>query len=280
MRGSSLSSPAVLETLRPFIVVVWNGRSNEDMPADVREVYYAAGSPPNHQNIRLFVLDSAGKVIRGFAPFPANDPTSLGFDQKRMGQYLKGQIDQSTVGLKLPQVAVKKTLTLPDIQGTTEPAGVRLFVSFEDNRMHHFRVPVVETVVLLEAERKALRLPAEARTIPAATLRRWLEQYYPPAVMDGMGGFEKITGTLQLQPAGADAQSRYAILRGDVQFVLDNESATGYQAKLEMVLRYDRTSPELQTVRGIMEADFPRQDRFGRTVETVRMTAAIESRPK
>ena len=280
MRGSSLSSPVVLEALRPFIVVVWNGRSNEDMPADVREVYYAAGPSRDHANIRLCVLNSEGKVMRGFTPFPDNNPGSLDFDQRRMGQYLKDQIDQSTVGMKLPKVAVKKTLTLPDITGTTQPAGVRLFVSFEDNRMHHYRVPVVETVAIQEAERKALRLPTETRTIQAADLRRWLEQYYPPAVMDGMGGFEKISGTLQFEPAGADAQSRYANLRGDVQFVLDNESATGYRAKLELVLRYDKTSPELQSVRGIMEGSFPRQDRYGRTVESVRMTAAIESRPK
>ena len=270
----------VLEALRPYIVVVWNGRSHEDMPADVRAVYYATRPPPDHENIRLFVLDSAGKVIRAFAPFPGNDPSALDFDQKRMGQYLKGQIDQSTDGLKLPPVAVKKTLTLPDLKGATQPVGVRMFVSFEDNHLHHFRVPVVETVAFQETERQALRLPAESRTLPAATLRRWLEQYYPPAVMDGMGGFEKISGTLQLQPAGADPQFRYALLRGNVHFVLDNESATAYQAKLEMVLRYDRTSPELQSVRGVMEGTFPRQDRRGRTVETVRMTAAIESRPK
>lgn len=280
MRGSSLSSPAALEVLRPFIVAVWNGRSEADMPADVREVFEAARRTPQQTNIRLCVLDSDGRFVRAFPPFPGQNPSSLGFDPQRMGNYLKQEIQQATAGMKLPAVAPRAELTLPEVSGAGQPAGVRLFVSFAGSRMGHFRAPVVEAVALRDAERELLRRPAESRAVPAVTLRRWLEQFYPPAVMDGYGGFERITGTLQLSPAGADAAARYAVLQGEVQFTLDNRRATTYSARLELVLEYDLKTNALATVRGVMEGVFPRQDQTGRTVEQVRMTAAIESRPK
>lgn len=270
----------MIETLRPFIVAVWNGRTNEEMPPDVREVYEAAQSTPRQTNILLCVLDERGKLIRAFPPFPGPHPGSLGFDQERMGQYLKDQIDRSTAGMKLPAVQARKTLTLPDIEGVGQPAGVRIMASFAANRLNHYRVPVVEVVPLKESERQALAHPAGPVNLSADSLRRWLEQMYPPAVMDGRGGFKRIAGTLRLRPAGADAESRYAVLQGRVEFALDNRSATLYEGDLEIVLSYSPTSGELVSLRGVLEADFPRQDLHGRTVETVRMTAAIESRPK
>jgi hypothetical protein len=250
------------------------------MPADVREVYEEARRTPQQTNIRLCVLDSQGKLVRAFPPFPGENPGSLGFDPQRMGNYLQQQVQQSTVGMKLPQVAPRTSLTLPDVEGTGQPAGVRIFVSFKANQIGQFRVPAVEAVALRDSEREALRLPGEPRAVPASTLRRWLEQFYPPGVMDGYGGFDRITGTLQLTPAGADATARYAVLAGDVQFTLDNRTATTYSGRLELLMEYGLKSDALATVRGVMEGNFPREDRFGRANETVRMAAAIESRPK
>ena len=280
MRGSSLSSPAALEALRPFIVAVWDGRPDDEMPSDVREVYEEARRTPRQTNILLCVLDSQGKLVRAFPPFPGQHPGSLGFDPQRMGNYLKEQIQQSTVGMKLPQVAARTTLTLPDVEGTGQPAGVRIFVSFKANQIGQFRVPAVEAVPMRDSEREALRLPTGPRTVPAVTLRRWLEQFYPPGIMDGYGGFDRIAGSLQLTPAGTDTTARYAVLQGDVQFTLDNRNAAAYSGRVEILLEYGLKSDALAAVRGVMEGNFPREDRFGRANETVRMTAAIESRPR
>lgn len=273
MRGSSLAHPEVVKTLRPFIVTSWNGRGAKDMPADVREVFEAAGFRQPQVNIALLVLDSQGRLQR--AVTPQIRPGQLPDPESRGRDFLR-QLQQLLAGMSLPAVPPRKELTLPDVSGR----GVRIYLTFSKNRLHHFRTPVVDAIALSEVTREALKYPAAAREVPISALRPWLQQIYPPAVMDGLGGFKHIGGQLTLEPAGANAASRFAILKGDVQFVLDNRVETRYQGKLQVVLGYGPNSAEVQTIRGICECTFPRQDPQGRVVESVTMTAAIESRPK
>lgn len=284
MRGSSLASPVVIEALRPFIVCNWTGRSRDKEPAEVRTVMdQARAQMGRFGNLLLCVLDSQGRFVRAFSPFPGgSNPTGLGFQSERMGQFLKDQLDRATAGMELPRaVPAKKTLTLPDVTGAGKPNGVRVYLSFSANKINHFRVPVVEAVPLSAAQWQPLSYPASPGTLDAKVFHPWLEQIYPPAVMDGLGGFRSITGTLTFQPAGADKEFRYALVRGPVAFVLDNEFALRYQGQLELVLKYRQDSPDVVMLRGALTAKVPRQEFKGpRTVEYVTMTAAIESRPE
>lgn len=283
MRGSSLANPVVIEALRPFIVCNWTGRSRDKEPDDVRAVMdQARAQMGRFGNLLLCVLDEQGRFVRAFSPFPGgSNPTGLGFHSDRMGQFLKEQLVTATAGMELPrEVPVKKTLTLPDVPDDGTLNGVRVYLSFSANKINHFRVPVVEVVPVSAAQWQPLRYPAGARELDAKVFRPWLEQMYPPAVMDGLGGFRSITGTLTIQPAGADREFRYAIVQGTIDFALDNEFAMRYQGPLELVLKYRHDSPDVATLRGTLTAKVPRQEFKGpRTVEYVTMTAAVESRP-
>jgi hypothetical protein len=274
MRGSSLSHPEVIQALRPYIVTSWTGRGEREMPPDVRELLRS--TPIEHGcNIALIVLDPEGRVVEAFRPFPGHTPQSLGFDPERMGAYLRDRILGASSRLRLPQVDPPGGLRLPDVEGP----GVRLFLTFRNEGRFHptSGAPVVEAVSLTREEREALRRPEATRPLDAAALRRWLEQLYPPAVMDGPGGVKRVGGTLEVRPVDAAT----ALLRGRVRLVLHDSDETEYEGTLEAVLTYRDGSADLASLRGVFEASIFRQDRPpGRRVHETRLLAAIESRPE
>jgi hypothetical protein len=274
VRGSSLAWPASLETLRPFILTWWSGRTVADMPADIRAAHDAANFRQAHLNLALVVLDEKAKVLRGTVPRVR--PPAFQFDPEAQGRDFKAQLDDLLAGLKLPRVErpAKPKLTLPDVCGEGQPAGVRILLTFAANHLNHYRTPTVEAVPMTDDLRKALRYPGKASTIAATDVRPWLEQMYPPAIMDGKGGFRKIESKLRFVPAGEDATYRYATIEGDVEFLLDNEARSGYQGSLAIVVKYRREGLKLYSVRGLCECDVPKGP------EKIRMTAVIESRPE
>lgn len=275
MRGSSLAHASVVEALKPFIVVAWNGRRPQDMPDDIREVYNAVGPRKPTSNIVFFVLEALGKL---YSWFSAAHPPDLGFDPDRQGQYMKEQIDYYCEKLNLPSIKITPKLTLPDLPAGER--GVRVILSFAENKMQHYRAPVVETKAWTRSEQQALRYPESARDVPAQALQRWLGEIYPAAIMDGPGGVESIAGTLTLKPAGSDGSWRYATLIGEVRFVLNHEMRTSYKGNLEMVLFYRADSADFVRVRGAFQGVFPKPDKFNRNPMRIPMTAAIESRPE
>lgn len=279
LRGSSLAWPASLDILRPFIVTYWSGRTLDDLPDDVREVYSAAGFRQRHINVALLALDSQGKLLRSYQPDLR--PGDFRGDTDAQGRDFAWQLNDMLSGLTLPRVpqATKTKLTLPDICGDSQPAGVRIFLKFSANRIHHYRTPTVEAVAMTDALRDSLRLPRESQSLAASALRPWLEQIYPPAIMDGHGGMKRLTGTLTFRSAGRDDQHRYAVLEGTVGFELDNKASTAYDGRLALVLRYPHDSAELFSVRGVCDCAFEKPGPPGRTGESIQMTAAIESRP-
>lgn len=95
---------------------------------------------------------------------------------------------------------------------------------------------------------------------------------YPPAIMDGKGGFRKIEGAFRLEAAGSDEKHRYAMLEGDANFVLDNAARSEYRGRLSVVVRYT-PSGDIYSLRGILETSVPKGP------ERIAMTATIESRP-
>lgn len=277
VRGSSLAWPESLETLRPFILTWWSGRSIEDMPPPVRSVYDEAGLGNRHINLALVVLSPEGKVLRSTIPYI--NPGYFRRNPENQGRDFKDQLDRLLKGLALPTVKrpALPRLTLPDIPSGEQPAGVRIYLKFANNRLNHFRTPVIETVARTEEWKNALRFPSKVVDLEAAALKPWLEQMYPPAIMDGKGGFYKITGKLRLSPADGEITGKgphFAILDGDLQFYLDNQSQTTYQGSLQVALEYRGEGPDLFALRGVMEAVVPKGP------ERIRMTVAIESLPK
>lgn len=266
--------------LRPFIVTYWSGRTLDDMPDDVWDVYKSAGFRQRHVNVALFALDSNGKLLRSLQPLIR--PGELRGDPTAQGRDFERQLDDMLNGLKLPRVARSATpkLTLPDVCEGDAPTGVRIYLKFSTNRLNHYRTPTVEAVAMTDALRESLRYPVELRTLAATDLRPWLEQIYPPAIMDGQGGMRRLDGTLKLRAAGSDNSFRYAVLDGKVTFELDNRARTSYAGQLAIVLKYRRDADDVVTVRGVCDCTFDKPDAAGRPVESIRMTAAIESRPE
>ena len=278
MRGSSLSNPQVIQALRPFIVTVWNGENRRQMPDDVRGVYESADLNGIQGNIVLFVLDWKGKVIRAFQPFPGLNPSSLGFDRERMGRYLLDEIERATKSLKLPtRVPKKETLSLPTVVGREKPAGLRVLASFDCARMSSYRAPVVEAVAIQNAERQALKWPQRATTVPAKKLERWLEQIYPPAIMDRSGRIKEVSGNLTLTPAGKRGNNRFAVLRGRVHLVMDDGVGTAFDGGLELVVTYSQRGNRMESLKGVFKGVYPKPDRRHNRTLDIGIMAAIET---
>lgn len=275
MRGSSLVWPAVLETLRPFIVTSSTGRTTEDLSPELQSLYREAGFRDTHVNFVLFVLDADGKLLRAVQPNVR--PPAHRFDPESQGRDFKRQIDQLLDRLPLPKEppSTRMKLKLPDVAD-----GVRIYLSFGKNNINHYRTPTVEAVALTDEMKQALRYSEQARDVTAQELQPILEQFYPPAIMDGSGGFSGIKGTLKLKPAGKDDTHRYAIAEGKVTFIMDNHNRTTYTCTVYLALKYPNDLPEKFTLRGVAEGAVPKYNQQGQVVERVKMTAAIESRPE
>ncbi|MBX7105655.1 MAG: hypothetical protein K1X57_16350 [Gemmataceae bacterium] len=274
MRGSSLAWPASLDLLRPFIVTYWSGRTTDDMPADVRAVVDAAGMTHQHLNLALFALDADGKLLRSTIPFVR--PPAFRFDPAAQGKDFAQQLTKMLDGLDLPKPAERKAkLALPDV-----PTGLRIYLTFGANRLNHYRTPTVEALELPDSFRAALRYPDEARDVAGESLRPMLQQFYPPAIMDGHGGCRKIDARLKLSPAGSDGERRWAILRGTVAIELDNKNGTRYEGPLTLAVSYPKDGSTPKSIRGTGTWEFPKHTPEGRVAETIVMTAAIESRPE
>ena len=158
--------------------------------------------------------------------------------------------------------------------GKGQPAGVRIYLTFAANQLNHYRTPTVEAVPMTAELRRRSVIPRRRGRFPRHRLRPWLEQMYPPAIMDGLGGFRSITGTLRLRPAGGDDGHRYALIEGPVEFVLDNSQQSAYKGDLAVAVTYGTGSAEAVSLRGVMESTIPKGP------EWIRMTAALESRPE
>jgi hypothetical protein len=280
VRGSSLAWPDVLATLRPFIVTSSTARTTDDLPDELRGLYREAGFRDTHVNFVLFVLDADGKLLRWLQPVIR--PPQFHFDPEAQGRDFKRQLDQLLDGLPLPRpdADAKPKLTLPDVSGDGHPAGLRVYLSFAQNRLNHYRTPTVEALALSDEMKQALHYADTQKEVPVSALKPLLEQLYPPAIMDGSGGFRSITGTLKLKPAGAGSKHRYAVLEGKVQFLMDNRNRTTYACNVALVLAYPKDSTKILSLRGVAEGTVPKHNPQGQIVERIKMTAAIESRPE
>jgi hypothetical protein len=252
------------------------------MPADVKEVFTgsALSKDPKRLNVFMFVLDARGRLVHEFHGLP-------GKRQKGDGRSdYKEEITKALARLKLPAdkpapQADGRLGALPDLKATAAgvPAGVRLFVRLNDAKdPFRSKMPVVEVVPMKSEEWTALSFPLKPKAIGAATLRAWLVQLYPPGIRtaDQAKPFTRVTGSVKLEPAGADKQGRYALLRGTVRLAKGDDKESAFEGTLQAVLTYRLDTPEVRSLRGVIEGDYVYRTR---ATQRMPLVATIGSRP-
>jgi hypothetical protein len=280
VRAGPLSDPAIVKQLRPFIVTSWHGAGEAEMETGVKDIFKnsAVAKDPKRLNIFVFMLDYQGKLVHSFHGLPSG---GRGGDGR--SDYDK-EIAKGLARLKLPseQTPSKEVPgALPDLKasGAGTPAGVRLFVRLNDEKDPvRSRTPVVEVVPMKAEEWKALAYPNTTQEIEARVLKNWLVQLYPAGIRtaDQTKPFTKIAGTLKLEPAGADKDRRYALLRGAFRLEKGADESAG-EGTIQAVLTYRAAAPEVQSLRGVIEGAYLYKTR---ATQRMPLIAVIESRPE
>lgn len=243
------------------------------MPDDVKEIF-TKSAIDKQSNVFMFVLDPRGELVHGFNAVRSGARGKEGVSDSQQ------EISMALAKLKLADTPAAATpehpLVLPDLQGTARgiPAGVRLFVRPEGRG----KQLVVEVVAMMPEQWELLAFPEQPREIAAEALKSWLVQMYPPAIrtVDQRKPFTKIAGSLTLQPAGSDAQARYALLRGKVSLAKGDETESAFEGTLQAVLTYGPDTPDVQSIQGIVEGDYLYRIRG---TQAIPLIAAVESRP-
>ena len=264
--------------MRPFLVTAWHGADVSDMPADVKAIFTRSELSKDSKRLNLFVfmLDHQGRTVHSFHGLPGG---ARGGDGR--SDYTK-EIPSGLAKLKLPADQVGRVSAVPDLKATRAgvPAGVRLFVRLNDEKdPFRSRIPVVEVVPMKAEEWKALALLEKVKAVEAAALKGWLAQLYPAGIRtaDQRKAFTQITGTLRLEPAGADKTGRYALLRGKIRLAKGNDNESAFEGTLQAVLTYGLAAPEVKSVRAVVEGDYLYRLRG---TQRMPLVAVVESRPE
>ncbi len=280
----------MIETLRPFIVTSWYGHRNDaQVPAPVREVWdgkFRRGRIDRQQsNVDLAVLDPEGRVVHSFDGFRRQRPRQSRGPAESLAAYTAREIEKAIGRLdRKPPRSRRHALKLPDLE---KGAGVRVFVRLLDDRMRAYRAPVVEVVPLTAAHWKPLAYPQKKRSVPAAKLKRWLSEVYPPGIMERVDPrtkkayrISKVSGDLTLAPAGSDGDRDFATLRGRIRLTDEGPDEFSFEGALDVVLSYEESRTGAPTLRGVFEGIYPRHDRRHDRTREIPLRAAFESRPR
>jgi hypothetical protein len=255
-----LSHNAVIEALRPYIVAFWGQAEDEPIPADVQPLYDTAGF--GHSNVRCFVLDSSGKLLRGFNGFPGNSGDSTRYSLSQYVSYLTGEIARA--GAEAPLPKEPSSLRLPDARN-----GVRLYIRLPGRR-DSAGTPVLAALENHD-EWATLAQPKTARKVEARKLSRWLSICYPSGVNEQLEPYRTVKGNLTLTPLGKDQ----AILSGDIQMAMSETDYEIFEGKVEALITYGAAT----TLRGVVDGKYWRHETRNNRWFDSRLTAAIESRP-
>jgi len=276
VRGYTLSHPDVIRAMAPYVVTHWNGNDFEKMPAEVRTIVEKY-SKNRKGPLQFFVFDAKGQFVKVFKPYREGQR----FEPSRMHEDLLPQLRELATLLGLKEESKEPALRLPDVEGAAPVSGVRLFLKLRSRSAQplNYKAPVCEAVAVSDEERAALVYPETERTVESAALKRWLEQFYPPAIMESSNRTPSVGGSLILTPAGSDARVRYAVLRGDLQWTMDDKRKSKYRGTVAIVLTYALDSSAVATVRGVAEGTYSKYDRRGDGSIEFEMKATIESRP-
>ncbi len=278
----------MLAQLQPYIVTSWHGHRNDvEIPDAVKTVWKRKFQPPRgrfpqrQSNVDLALLNSQGILVHTFDAAHNEQYGRRGAIQ----QYTAGQLHRAAPYLGLNNSpGNERSVKLPDLGGER---GIRLLVSLRDERMPAYRAPVVEVVPVAKVDWNQLTWPDKQRIVPAAALKPWLAQIYPPGVMERTNPVTKVVyaikaaeGDLKLSPLKSDGENRQAILSGVVRLIDEGPGEFSFQGILEVVLTYQKKETSPQTLRGYFDGLYPRSDRMHRDIRWLPLQAAIESIPE
>lgn len=141
----------------------------------------------------------------------------------------------------------------------------------------------MKAVTLNETEWSVLAFPKTKRAVRADALKTWMADVFPPAMKEMVGPNiqnEEVSGTLKLEPAGADKTFRYAVLSGEVRLVLADRTKVTHTGKLEMLLTYPLDTETVGSMQAVYEGIYPETDPKQSRTTSRKFVAAIESRPE
>ncbi len=249
------------------------------MTPQVKDIFSQSevGNDPKRLNTFMFLLDAHGRLVHGFHGLSGRGDGRSDYQ----AEIAKGIAKLKPAERNSPE-GQTRPVVLPDLKLATggTPAGVRLFLRRPDDKGGFGGgMPVVEVVPMKPADWKHLAFPEKAREIEAETLRTWLIQLYPPAIrtVDQVKPFKKISGSLRLEPAGADKNGRYALLRGHVHLAKGDDKESAFEGTLQAVLTYREGATDVRAVRGIVEGNYLYRIRG---TQPLALKVAIESRPE
>ena len=274
--------------LQPYIVTSWHGHRNDvEIPSAVKTVWRKKFQPPRRgfpqkqSNVDIALLDSNGRVVHSFdAAHNEEYGRRVAIEQHtvRQLQYVRPLLE-----LDKPMGQLRP-LKLPTLNGKR---GIRVFVSLGDERMRAYQAPVVEVVPLTDADWQHLAWSAKERPVPAAALKPWLSQIYPPGVMERTDPQTKFvytikstTGELNLAPISPANGKRRAILNGVIRLTDEGPGNFSYQGVIGLVITYPEDDTKPQSLRGYFDGLYPRTDRLHRDTRWLSLQAAFESIPQ
>lgn len=268
-----------MNLMRPYIVTSW-GVSESKSP-EVQDLLDKLGASNDGRlgkfNAYLAILDPKGELVYHFDG--GQQGVSGRKDPNYRPRYLAEELAKGWTKLKLPEEIKKSTgnsLTLPEVKGAESPAGVRVF----SRSVGMGNVLTVRAVALSAEQRKALSWPAESRSIEGEALRGWLELLQLPRVREADANipFKKIDGPVKLQPAGADAKFRYAVMTGSIALT-KGEGQSSAEVAIQGVVSYRLDRAEVHSVRAVIEGEYHYRQR-GAERAKLKISAALESTPE
>ena len=274
--------------LQPYIVTSWHGHRNDaQIPDAVKTVWRQkfqptrGGFPQRQSNVDLALLDPKGRVVHSFDAAHNEEYGRRGAIEQHTARQL--QHAASLLGLD-NRLGKLRPVKLPTLSGQR---GIRVLVSLGDERMRAYQAPVVEVVPLTEADWETLSWSDKERIVPAAGLKPWLSQIYPPGVMERTDPQTKfvytiksITGNLKLTPIISASGERMAILSGVARLTDTGPGNFSYQGVIGAVITYGKTGRTPQSLRGYFDGLYPRSDRMHRDTRWLSLQAAFESVPE
>ena len=274
--------------LQPYIVTSWHGHRNDaQIPDAVKTVWRQKFQPTRggfsqrQSNVDLALLDPKGRVVHSFDAAHNEEYGRRGAIEQHTARQLLHAA--SLLGLD-NRLGKLRPVKLPTLSGQR---GIRMLVSLGDDRMRAYQAPVVEVVPLTEADWETLSWPDKERIVPAAGLKPWLSQIYPPGVMERTNPQTKfvytiksITGNLKLTPIISASGERMAILSGVARLTDTGPGNFSYQGVIGAVITYGKTGRTPQSLRGYFDGLYPRSDRMHRDIRWLSLQAAFESIPE
>ncbi|KAF0244863.1 MAG: hypothetical protein FD180_2165 [Planctomycetota bacterium] len=256
--------------LKEFVVVSWHGhRDDANLPAVVQEVWSAKFKPGagngQQSNVDACVMDAGGKIVRkwdAMAKGPGPRDRGNPGDSATAVRW-RENLAEARKALGLGEPEAPRPVKLPGLpEGAA--SGIRVFTRLDDRGMPAYYAPVVELVPMASEDWALLALPAKPAKLDASAFLPWLSKMFPGGVMERTDQQTKqvydVTGAkgeLVLEPAGANGETKFALLHGKVTLTDSGGGEFSYSGELRVVVEY--RGGKVAGLKGIFEGTYPRK---------------------